>query len=511
MEIREFLGFGPSKVVAENRMLSEEVTSTKSGAMEYVRESMMVALSVALEDRGWLRTDNFERAGGAHLTFKAIQAAGLHGRALVQGNPIMQRAALAKTSYVWGNGVRIEGCDNLISRPKNKRAIFSEAARQQLQFSKIADGNVLILITGEDAKLIPFYEITGAIYDPTDSSEIWYFHRVWTEVITDFATNMSTTMTHTMLYPNMSFDNGGTQHPTNILGVDVYTEGVIRHVAPNRLVGGAWGLPDLLAGIFYAGEHKELIEAADSIFRAQSQYAVQYKTKTRRALENVAASIAAPPPLDPRTGEPAEYGQSIAFGQDIEMQLMGKIGGGIDFNHFDPIAALASVVLGVPLDVVLGKEDATESTLPFSTLQAMKMEQRFWDDVLVDVLEQMGKKRKKIKTFWPKINPDPTHRQVQSIVGAAATKVIGPDETRGLLRDTFGADWDEAIPDPKLWEPFAAAAPLGATAPGSTEPKGTVTPGQGQTGQMGKLANGDHSLRAEGGQAHAPGGKPTKK
>ena len=500
MQIRELIGLPPSKMARENQALVAEVEYTKSGALEYVRESMMVALSIALEDRGWIRTDGFDRGAGSHLTFAAIQAAAQNGRALVQGNPIMSRAALAKTSYVWGNGVKVSGADELVKRRKNKRALFSEEARIRLQMGKIHDGNVLIFITGQDATIIPFYEIKGAVYDSEDPSLIQYFYREWEEKTTDFTTGTPHTTPRKMLYPNMDYDRGGVAYPPTIKDVAVNRDGVIRHVKANSLLGGAWGVPDLLAGIFYAGEHKELIEAADSIFRAQSQYAVQYKTKTRKAFENVAASIAAPMPTDPRTGETAEYGQSAVFGQDIEMQLMNKIGAGIDFAHFDPIAALASVVLAVPLDVVLGKEVATEASLPFSSLQAAKMEQRFWDDVIHDVLEQMGRQASKIKTAWPKINPDPTHRQVQSIVGAAKLKVVSPEETRSLLRDTFGADWADAVPNPKLWEKFEPKTVAPGATEGGTEP---ITPGQGQKGQLGKLADGDHSLRDEGQQDHA--------
>jgi len=496
MEIREFFGFGPSKTVAENRKLVEESAGIKEGALHYVQEGMMAALSMALEQGQWLAADGFDRADGAHLTFAAIQSAAKNGRALVTGNPIMHRAALAQTAYVWGDGCRITGADDIIKKRQNKRNIFGRAAVLELEMSKIADGNVLIFIEGHQLSTIPFYEIKGGVYEPSDPSFIRYFYREWTESITDFTTMSERKVDRKMLYPNMDYERGGVPHPEQIGGVQVNQDGVIRHVAPNRLKGDAWGLPDLIAGIFYAGEHKELVEAADAIFRAQSQYAVQYKAKTRQALDQVAASIAGPPPIDPSTGEALQYGQTVAYGSDVEMQLMNKIGAGIDFDHFDPIAGLASVVLAVPLDVVLGAEPR-DTAVPVTTKRTMRSHQLLWDEVFHDIFEYIGKRN--AKTYWPKIDPDPTHRQVQSIAGIAALKVASPEEVRELARDTFGADWKAEVPDPAEWEPFA----IKTTAPGSTEPAGgTVTPGQGQTGQLGKLADGDHSLRDEGQQAH---------
>lgn len=505
--IREFFGLGPSagEIVAESARHNEAVMQ---GAQAYVQEGLMTALSIGLEDRNWIRTDGFARAdAGQHLTFAAIQSAAENGSALVQGNPVMHRAAEAQAAYVWGTGVTFKGATNVRNKPVNKRVLFSAQAYVDLELAKIATGNVLILVKNDDTlQIIPFYEITGAIYDPEDSSIIRYFHRVWEETVTDFETMQNSTVTRKMLYPNMEFSPSTDGYPAEMGGVPVYQLGVIRHVAPHRLPGGAWGLPDLLAGIFYASEHKELIEAADSIFRAQSQYAVQYKGKTRKAVEQVAASIVAAPPLDPATGKPMQYGQTAAFGSDIEMQLMQKIGAGIDFDHFDPIAGLASVALGIPLSVVLGKEES-ETTLPFTTKGTMLSIQRMWGDVFTDIFNYMGKRN--VKIFWPKIDPDPTFRQMQSIVGLAQIRLVKPEKVFDLVVDTFGTDWDATkdLSDGKEWDKFLGKKGTTNTiAAGSTEPGANngdqITPGQGQTGKLGKLSDGDHSLRDQGQQPH---------
>lgn len=504
--VRDFFGFGPSRgTVAEQALQKAE--GIRLGALAYVEEGMTAMLSMALEDRGWLRVDGFDRdQDSKSLTFSAIQSAADNGIALVTGNPIMHRAAEAQAGYVWGDGLRIKGADKIIKNPVNKRNVFSRQAQLELEATKIATGNVLLLVHPNDTiTRIPFFEIAGAVYDPEDKGQIRYFLRKWKETVTDFNSNVSVDIEHKMLYPNMEYEPPiGTAYPEKLYGVQVYQDGVVKHVAPHRMVGSAWGLPDLLAGIFYAGEHKELIEAADSIFRAQSQYAVTYKGKTRKAVEEVAASLAGPPPVDPATGQPMQYGGTATFGSDIEMQLMQKIGAGIDFSHFDPIAGLASVVLGIPLDVVLGQE-TRDTAIPFTTKRTMLSHQAIWAEALQDIFEYMGKR--KVKLFWPKIDPDPTFRQVQSITGASMLRTISPEESRQLVIDTFGTDWDvEDMPDPTAWDKYMGSKTTPTTAaPGSTEPPqggGNITPGQGQTGQVGKLADGDHSLRDAGQQQH---------
>ena len=509
--VREFFGLGPNRTQVAEQMLTQ-ANATFESAGEYVREGMMSALSIALEDRGWLRVDGFDRdEAGNHLTFQAIKAAGANGSALVQGNPIMHRAVDAQAGYVWGDGFRITGADKIIKNPKNKKNIFSRAAQLELETTKAATGNVLIVVDDDNTMWrIPFYEIQGAVYDPQDRSSIWYFYRVWTEQVPDFETGKPTPVERKMLYPRMDYTPPNDGYPDGLYGMPVYSTGVVKHVAPHKLVGGAWGLPDLLAGIFYATEHKQLLEAADSIFRAQSQYAVAYKGKTRKAVEAVAAEIAGPAPVDPRTGEPMQYGQTAAFGNDIEMQLMQKIGAGIDFNHFDPIAGLASVVLGIPLEVVLGQE-TKDTALPFTTKRTMRNIQQMWEDAFQDIFDYMvsSKKAKEVKMFWPRMDPDPTFRQVQSIAGVAQLRVASPEQILGLVVDTFGVDWDPSeVADPKKWDKFLGIKNQPIVA-GSTEPNqsgsgGTqnITGGQGQTGQVGKLSDGDHSLRDQGQQDH---------
>lgn len=502
MQLRERFGLPPSRLAQEARALSTELVEARQGnGMAIVRESMMMALALAYEDRPWIRTDGYARDDwGTHLSLKAIQTAGSESMALIQANPVMASAANSKVSYVLGNGVRIKGnaaVTRLMDEKRIRNAVFSVEAREQMLLLKMAMGNVLLHCQAgsDNITRIPFEEICGAVYDKDDPTIIQYFYRKWMEKTTD-PEGVTSTVERKRLYPNSTYETGGVSLPESINGVTVDSDPVL-HIYGKRY-GGAWGVPDLLAGIFYATEHKELVEAGDAIYRAQSQYAIQYKTKTKQAFEKIAVSLAMPANVDPRTGEPSEFGNAAVFGQDIEMQLMNKIGAGIDFGSFDPIAALAIAGLGIPVNVVNGKEEPGKE-LPFSTLQKMKLEQQYWADVYADIFEMFGIKRSKVRVFFPPIQPDPTHRQVQSIVGAAKTKVITPQQTYELFRDTFGADWDDKVGDPKLWDDFGEQK----LAPGAVEGPGQpITPGQGQTGKLGKLADGDHELRDEGGQAH---------
>lgn len=518
--VRESVGLGPS-AVAEATRIYEGAAALRTESFAYVNEGMsyMTQLSIALEEKGWLPAGGFRRDGGTGLSFEAIQSAAANARALAIGNPIMARAVEARGSFVWGQGVKITGLGRLEKDKSVRKTLLDAEAQERLDFEKATTGNVLILVNDDKSlELIPFHEITGAVYNPNKSSEIWYFHRRWETTTTDYATGVETTEVQRMLYRNYDFDSpreidrtveympvgeDGTLIPVSspraIRGVTIYQGGVVRHVASHRMEGSAWGIPDVLAGIFYATEHKELIEAADSVFRAQAQYAITWKAKTRKSLEQVAATVAGPAPVDPATGKPMNYGGSIGMGDNVEMQLMKQIGGGIDFSNFEAIANLASVSLGLPVDIVLGKEER-DTTLPFTTKASMRKQQRIWKEAIRDVAEMLGKPT--AKAFFPKIDPDPAFRAMQTITGIAALKLHSPDQITELINEMLEKDeWDDKAVDVEEWADRTTAT----ANPGSTEitgDDGPITGGQGQTGKVGKLSDGDHSLRDAGDQEH---------
>lgn len=482
---------------APGRTLAPQGYMTTEQGFQLAHEAALASLNLAYEDRGWIKVGG-GRADftGHNLSYKAISQASEAARALVIGNPLLASAVRAQIGYVWPKGVRINGADAItLKNKRNRRNVFNTAAKARLETAKATDGNVFFRISGWNISTIPFYRIDEmSVYDPIDTSFIQYYLHV----------NSRRTMNeqgvvvdkpYKEYIPNMLYERGGISHPDYINGIPVDKTSVIYHVAPNALDGSAWGLPDVLSGIFYAGEHKELIEAGDAVWRAQSQFAITVKAKTNKQLQDIAAHVV-DTPVDERTGQPAEYGRTIGYGQDVDMQLMKSIGSGIDFKGFDPIAGLAIIGLRIPINVVLGTENSDDS-IPKATKTTMEGHQSLWSDAFTDIFDYMGKPS--VKIFFPKLDPDPTHRQVQSVIGAAATKVISPEQTYELLKETFGADWKGALPDPSLWDDYAVQKP----APGSTEPSGgAITPGQGQTGQMGKLADGDHAARDAGEQDH---------
>lgn len=522
-DVREAAGFGPTRAVVAER-LHVEAEAKMIEAQRFVSEgagALMARLSMAVEDRGWIKVEGFDQEHN-RLTFKAIQTAAQNATALGLGNPIMSRAVQAQYGYVWGGGVRFSGLGRLEKSPTVRATLTDTDAQAQLEFDKATTGNIFVLI-GDDKTVtrVPFDQITGVVTNPRDDAEVYYYLREW-EVVVDGVPGQPNARRQKIkrLYRASSWqaprefdlepvvEQGAeddaeiivSYRPRVIDGVPIETGGVLYHKAWHRQTGGIWGIPELLSGIFYATEHKELVEAGDAVWRAQSQYAVQVKGKTRKALESVAAEIAGPAPVDPATGKPMQYGNTLGSGADIEMQLMQKIGAGIDFSSFEPIANLASIGTGIPVDIVLGKEKP-DTTLPFTTKQTMQNHMAGWRDFYRDVFELLGKPSG--KAFFPKIDPDPTFRQMQTIAGVRALGVHTPDQITELVNETLGrTEWSNTAADADAWADRAAVTANAGSTEVSGNEDGPITGGQGQTGRVGKLSDGDHSLRDQGQQAH---------
>lgn len=486
---RAFLGFGPSRTTLATEAIAKG-EEMQSAAYSYAQESIIAALNVALEQGNWREYGSPSGEQG-QLSFQAVKKAADAGRALVLGNPIMTKAAQARAALVFGEGLRITGADGIYEDDALMEHLLGIQALTENLTTKVADGNLFFVYgPGGFQQRIPFYQIVDALLDPEDDTKALFYLRKWTvkvQIPGPDGINTVKEQERSMLYVNSQYKRGDLPLPETLAGIPVYQYGKMRHLNMNKLVGGLWGYPDLMAGIFYAAEHKELIAAGDSIYRAQSEVAVEYTTKTQKALAQVAASILPPIPEElARDG--GGYGQTVAHGDDMEMKLTQKIGAGIDFTNFDSIANLASVALDVPVDVVLGAEPR-DVALPATTKKALKIEQKVWIELLESILHEIGYTEAKV--WFPKMDPDATHRQIQSITGLHAMKIASPKEVRALVQDTFGTDWPEEVPDPSEWEDFLkVGAPAPAAAP--------IAPGQGKTGQMnGQLADGDHELRDE--------------
>lgn len=488
--------FGTTEITAlqeansvANKLLAETMAqdAERTRLQESVRE-----LSLWMEDRDWIPINGWEEEKGFDLA--TIQREADHIRALLTVNPTIKKAVNARVGYIWGRGVTFEGdaLTKQLTNVHNRNVIFGEQAKWKLEAQLATDGNIFTVRNKRSGEVImvPIHQIAGYIIDIADPSRVNYWLRTYTVIKKNLRTGNEEAETISMYYPAYGY-TGNTV--ASIDGIKVDRESELIHLAANRQDGWIFGIPDILAAMFWAQGHKELFEAGTAFVKAQGRYASKVISKTGAGAQRAAAAVADAPRRDPVSGEVLDIGGTAVMSAGLDMQLMGKMSGGVDFEAFDPVAGLIAVGLGIPLDVILGKSHDTETSLEQSTVDEMKMRQKLW----VWYFEAIFAPRK-VKVIFPKIKSEPTYRLVQSLEITNKTVSLSREEIRGLTLEAYGIEGDpNDLPDIEENAAYLMAKAIADDAAERAEDAAEqaaelapTTPEQGVDAGVGKLSTG---------------------
>lgn len=454
---------------------------------ETFKESM-TDLMRFFEDVHWDRIDGWEDDNGFSLD--AIKQNADRIRALVTMNPTIKKAVNARVGYIWSRGVSFDGSgtNKMLNNKRNEALLFSDNAHWRLETQLATDGNVWVAKDKktEEVLLIPITQIAGWVLDKKDPSRVNYWLRSYTEIVKNFATGVETRKEIKVFYPAHDYTGNAV---ATIDGIAVDRSMVMVHAAANRQEGWILGVPDILAAMFWARGHKELFEAGVSYVKAQGRFASKVVAKTTNGAQNSASRIADTPRRDPQTGEILDSAGTAVMSGGLDYQLMGKMSGGVDFENFDPVAALIAAGLDVPVDVLLAKSDSDIKSLEQSTVDAMTLRQSLWSEFFVAVFGR------KVKVNWPKIRTEPEYRRLQSIELANNTNVLHRHELRQLTLEGFGITGDpNDLPDISEQPDVAIAKAKGDDAAVHAEAEAEraekAAGEQGVTGKVGKLSTG---------------------
>lgn len=460
---------------------------------ELLKESMR-ELSLFLEDYNWIPVDGWQEEKGFSL--ETIQEYSDRLRALLTVNPTIKKAINARVGYIWGRGVEFRGAaaiNTIIDNPHNNNIIFSKHAKWKLESQLATDGNIWAARNKQSGEvtMIPIEQLAGWVVDENDPTRVKYWLRRYTVVTKNFSTGVEESKFIEVFYPAY-----GAQQTTvrTIDGIRVDRSVEMVHLAANRQEGWILGVPDMLASMFWAKGHKELFESGTAFVKAQGRFASKVISKTDRGGQRAAAAVAAAPRRDPESGEILDVGGTAVLSGGLDMQLMGKMSGGVDFEAFDPVAGLVAVGLGIPLDVILGRATDEEVSLEQTTVHEMRMRQDLWSWFFQAIFAP-----RKVEVVWPKIKTEPTYRQIQSIEISNRTGTLSREEERALTLEAYElAGNPNDLPDPEDSYAFQLAqATAEANAKRAEEAaeaeaarvQATV-PEQGVDAGVGKLSNG---------------------
>ena len=474
-------------------------------------------MSLKLEDYMWTPVAGWQTDQGFSLG--TLQDEADHCRALYSINPLIKKAVTARIGMIHGRGNRVipqgtgAGASAVEKIVKlNERRIFGPVARARLEAELSSTGNVwAITERGREAITVPIAQIAGFITEVDDPSKVLFWKRSYQTQKTDMGTGQSETVIVTEYIPTSSARN----IPTEIGDTPVRRNARMVHIAANRQEGWVLGLPDVFAAKFWSKGHKEMFEAGHEFALAQGQFAAKVTGGSSMGSQLAASRLADEPRRDYDTGE-VSYGGTFIGSHGMDVQLLGKMGSGVDFKSYDRITALIAAATGVPVAVLLAESDSDEVTLPHEVVEDMRLRQKLWGEFYEDFFDGA-----EVTIAWPRIKQETVYRVNQSIEISNRTNTLSAEEKRRLTLEAYGLEGDARdVPDisehpdvmvyrakkeldleyaPLIAEATAAAAPTeDATLRRSTSPD------QGNDQGVGKLSDGAdaHDARDAGEQEH---------
>lgn len=464
---------------ADNEMLAESVED----------------LQRAVDELGWAPL--FGPYGGADesgMRLDSIRKLIKQTRSLVAGNPLVRKGVLSRTGFIWGEGITVTGNRTKQIIDKNDKLIFSPDARQELESALATDGNILFLLDRNTQKIIriPMSQVADFIISPEDGETIQFIKRVWT-VRTLTSTGTVEDKHQEVWYPTIEFveDN---PIPAVIARVPVEQNRAINIVSVNQQIGWLWGVPDLLSVLFWARAYKEFLEAEYTLVRALAKFAFKVTDTRPKGKGAKAAAVKIARPAD-QNG--IDAGATVTTPGGMDMVAINKAGANVSFDAGRPLAAMVAAGLEVPLSILLAEPRQStnnyEISLDPSTVKAAQARQAVWADELTRMFVYLGATKAKVE--FPPIQSAPIHRVIQSIVTAASSGVMWPEEVRELIVKTlvdFGLNAKNMLPGPEEWQAYANKAQQNpGTSPFNT-PDNSDPVGRSPAGP---LADNDHEMR----------------
>jgi hypothetical protein len=474
------------RVTGQTELL--EAVRAERAMVEHLQESMS-GLEARMFEPGWVRMtasaeQEFSREGLRQITAVC--------RIMAVKNSLIKRGVRLRTAYVWGQGVQISGRDadkkrrgqdvnavvqDFLDDPGNLRTFSGQQAREELEQSLGTDGNVFLALftnprTGRvQVRDLPWDEIADVITNPEDSSEPWYYKRVWQEQIDPM--NAAGHRQRVAYYPALGYKP--LQKPLRIkdplAGVaEVLWDAPVVHVKVNGLRGDKFGLPDVYAAIDWAHAYKDFLTDWATLIKALSRFAWKL-TSTGSKQAAAKARLASAPGIDPVTGETRFAGAAAIMGPGQTLEAIPKSGASIDSESGRPLAAMAAAALDVPVTMLLGDPGvtgarATAETLDKPTELMAESRRALWTGVIAQILAYViaesvrapegvlrgklsladgrelltlrGRVEGTIDITWPAVDQMSLDLLIDAIVKADGTQKIPPLVVARLLLEALG-------------------------------------------------------------------------
>ena len=493
MGVRELLRLGESAASrAEARAIAAE------NQVEVMSEAF-ADLQRAMEEPGWSRLGEL---GDKEFSRQGLRNISRVARVQLVASPLIKRGVSIRCAYIWGGNLEIsargngtQGSQNVdavvqayLDDPLNQANLTGDEAQERLERALASDGNVFLAnftrpLTGVvQTRVLPYDEIEEIYTNPEDSSEPWYYLRVYHT--TTFLGGVEVSQERKVLYPALSYYPRTRPRRLTVMGhgeVEVRWDAPVRHVKVNDLVGWKFGIGDAYAALGFARMHKDFLTDWATLVKSLSQFAWRLTksgdTKGANALRQKLQRTGQPQP-----GNDSTAGATLMASEDIKLEAIPKTGATVDADSGQPLAAMVASALGIPVTMLLADPGTTGAravaeTLDVPTENEMGQRRTVWQTAYRDILNYVvlqavkapqGELRGTIRRdpwadreilelpnpedaiidfSWPPLRQQDVEKAVKAIVEADGTGKMPPLTTLRLLLVVLGVEDVDDIVD----------------------------------------------------------------
>lgn len=364
-------------------------------------EERLAELELSLEDEGWQRLGGAE---GQEFSRRGLTIINGLARIYFLKNPLIKRAVLTQTTYVFGQGVNVMGKHPKVNEivqefwddQKNKAELTVQQAlsikETELQcfanlffvfFTNMATGKVRI-------RTIPVDQISEIVSNPEDAKDPWYYRREWTTSGINAETGDYVTTMQTAYYPD--WRHNPTIKPPTIGNTRVEWDEPVYHVSVNRLSDMKFGVSEIYTALDWSRAYKEFLENRATVYKALARFA--WKMSTKGGAAGVATAKAKlETTLGVSTSEtnpPPATGSSFIGSDNIKLDPMRTAGSTTPAKEGRAFRLMVSSATGIFEHYLTGDPStgnlATAKAMELPMLIMFRDRQQLWVSVLTEIL-----------------------------------------------------------------------------------------------------------------------------
>lgn len=369
-------------------------------------QERIAELELAREDIGWVRLGG---ESSYEFSFDFLKKIIARSRLFFLRNPLINRGVSLQSDYVFGQGVNIQGTNDIVNSvvqeflddPQNKREFTSHVARLQKEQTLMLDGNVFFVLftdkTNSGAvqiRSILVDEITEIVTNPDDSNEVWFYKREWTSDSRDSSSKTVNIKRNVVYYPDINYMPILGRLPRTRYEKPIYWDAPILHVKTGGLAKSRMGVPETYSALDWANAHRKMLEDWATIISMLARYSFKVTTAGNKdsvvaAKRKLSTTVSATSSVEKNPPTTAG-GLFIRSKEGTDIEPIKTNGATTSAQDSRQLRLMVASALGLPDPMLSGEVDtgnlATAQTLDRPTELKFRSRQKLWEDVTLEIL-----------------------------------------------------------------------------------------------------------------------------